>query len=74
MVNVQPTNAKLVDRAERIIAAATGCSPQRAAELLREAGSVKTAIIMQQLHLSRADAEHRLATHKGHLRNTLTAT
>jgi len=71
MVNVQPTNQKLVDRAERIIAAATGCTPQRAAELLREGGSVKTAIVMQQLQLTRAAAEQRLATHNGHLRNTL---
>jgi N-acetylmuramic acid 6-phosphate etherase len=71
MVNVQPTNQKLVDRAERIIAAATGCTSQRAAELLREGGSVKTAIVMQQLQLTRAAAEQRLAAHNGHLRNTL---
>jgi N-acetylmuramic acid 6-phosphate etherase len=72
MVNVQATNRKLMDRGERIIAAATGCTQQRAAELLQEAGSVKTAIVMQQLQLARTDAEQRLATHQGHLRNTLT--
>src|SRR6202012_1349210 len=38
MVNVRPTNAKLVDRAERIVMAATGCDMQAAELLLREAG------------------------------------
>jgi len=44
MVNVKPTNAKLVDRAQRIIMAATGCGREEAARLLEEAGSVKAAI------------------------------
>ncbi len=44
MVNVQPTNAKLVDRARRIIVAATGCDAATAAMLLDRAGSVKAAI------------------------------
>ena len=34
MVEVQPTNAKLVDRAQRIIAAATGCDRAMASTLL----------------------------------------
>ncbi len=62
MVNVRPTNAKLVDRAERIIAAATGCDAVRAAQLLADAGnSVKVAIAMEVLQLDRADAEGKLA-------------
>jgi len=72
MVNVQPTNEKLVDRAQRIIATATNCPPERAAELLQQAGSVKTAIVMQQLQLSRDKAEEKLAIHNGNLRLTLT--
>ena len=72
MVNVQPTNEKLIDRAQRIIAAATNCTPERAAELLAEAGSVKTAIVMQQLQLPRAKAEEKLAANYGNLRQTLT--
>jgi N-acetylmuramic acid 6-phosphate etherase len=71
MVNVQPTNEKLIDRAQRIIAAATNCTPARAAELLSEAGSVKTAIVMQQLQLPRAEAEKKLAAGKGNLRLAL---
>jgi N-acetylmuramic acid 6-phosphate etherase len=57
MVNVQPTNAKLVDRAQRIIMAATGVDQAAAAGLLTEGGSVKTAIVMQKLALDRAAAE-----------------
>ena len=48
MVHVQPTNAKLVDRAHRIIAAATGVGADDAARLLKEAGSVKAAILLQR--------------------------
>jgi N-acetylmuramic acid 6-phosphate etherase len=45
MVNVQPKNSKLRDRAMRIIARATGVSYERAGELLVEAGdSVPAAI------------------------------
>ncbi len=71
MTNVAPTNAKLVDRAERIIAAATQVSQAQAADLLRHAGSVKTAIVMQTLGLSRAEAEHTLEKHDGILRKAL---
>jgi N-acetylmuramic acid 6-phosphate etherase len=47
MVNVQPKNAKLEDRARRIISEAAGVSYERAAELLTQArGSVRTAILM----------------------------
>ncbi len=72
MVNVQTTNAKLVDRAERIISEATGCDRVRAAELLRASGmNVKTAIVMQQLGLDRDTATERLANAKGVLRAAL---
>ncbi len=67
MVNVQPTNAKLVDRARRIIMAATGVDQPTAAALLDKAGSVKTAIAMQKLSLDRAAAEAKLASANGSL-------
>jgi N-acetylmuramic acid 6-phosphate etherase len=61
MVNVRPTNAKLVDRAQRIIAEAVGCTSEQAADLLRASGNdVKTAIVMARLNLSRTDAESAL--------------
>ena len=72
MVNMRPTNAKLLDRAERIIMASTGCERAAAAETLRNSGeSVKTAIVMLQLKLGRAEAEHRLAQAHGVLRAVL---
>jgi N-acetylmuramic acid 6-phosphate etherase len=71
MVNVQPTNAKLVDRARRIISAATGCNESTAAQLLTETGSVKVAIVMQKLQLTYAAATVRLQLAKGSLRAAL---
>lgn len=67
MVNVQTSNAKLIDRAQRIIAAATGVDQPTAAKLLSEAETVKTAIVMQKLALDRAAAEARLEAAKGDL-------
>ena len=62
MVNVQPKNIKLVDRARRIVAQAAGVSYERAAELLEEAGnSVRAAILMAKTGASRDEAERRLA-------------
>jgi len=72
MVNVKPSNAKLVDRAERIIAAATGCDAAKAAWLLTESGdSVKTAIVMGKLGLGREAAEKKLAKVAGVLSRAL---
>jgi N-acetylmuramic acid 6-phosphate etherase len=71
MVNVQPTNVKLIDRAQRILIAASGpdhpLDQPAAAALLTAAGSVKTAIVMHRLHLDRPAAEARLAAAKGRL-------
>lgn len=72
MVNVQPTNAKLRDRAIRIVADVTGLDQGPAEALLREAGAVKTAIVMQRLGLDRAQAEARLTAKHGRLRLALT--
>jgi N-acetylmuramic acid 6-phosphate etherase len=71
MVNVRPTNAKLVDRAQRIIAEAVGCDLGAAANLLEDAGSVKVAIVMGRLSLGRDAAEERLAAARGVLARTL---
>jgi N-acetylmuramic acid 6-phosphate etherase len=71
MVNVQPTNSKLEDRAQRIIAAATGISREAAAAVLEEAGSVRTAIVMRKLGVSRQAAEERVRRAKGRLRAAL---
>ena len=71
MVNVKPTNDKLIDRAHRIIMAATGCDRYAATRLLIEAGSVKVAIAMQLLSLPRGQAEERLAGAGGSLTRAL---
>jgi N-acetylmuramic acid 6-phosphate etherase len=71
MVNVQPTNVKLADRATRIIATITGLDAAAAAQLLTQAGSVKTAVVMHRMGLSRADAEARLAANHGRLKEAL---
>ena len=71
MVNVQPTNGKLTDRARRIIASIAGVSYDEASELLAEAGSVRTAIVMQQLNLPRSEAEARLQAAGERLRAAL---
>ena len=72
MVNVQPTNGKLEDRARRIIQAATGLAFDQAAELLDRAGrSVRVAIVMQKKQIARPEAEALLATAKGRIREAL---
>ena len=72
MVNVRPTNAKLVDRAERIIAAATNVDHATAAQLLKDSGNeVKTAILMARLHLDADAARAKLSAANGVLSRAL---
>jgi N-acetylmuramic acid 6-phosphate etherase len=73
MVNVQPRNEKLRDRAVRIIRDATGTGESRAAELLREGGSVRTAIVMALRNTDRAGAEALLAQTGGSVGRALAA-
>ncbi len=72
MVNVQPTNRKLEQRARRIIQHTTGVAPERAAELLEQSGrSVRTAIVMEKRGLSRTEAERLLTRAHGRVREAL---
>jgi len=72
MVNVRPTNAKLIDRARRVIAAASGVDERRAAELLDAAGgSVRAAIVMARLGVDRQEAERRLEAAGGRVSEVL---
>jgi N-acetylmuramic acid 6-phosphate etherase len=72
MVNVQPKNSKLADRARRIIAMAAGVSYDRAGELLAAAGnSVRTAIVMARAGVDRGEAECRLARAQGRISESL---
>jgi len=61
MVNVQPANEKLRDRARRIVEAAAGIGAVEAARVLEQAGgTVKVAIVMARLNVPRDEAERRL--------------
>lgn len=72
MVNVQPRNTKLVDRARRIVAQAAGVTYDVAGELLAASGnSVRTAIVMQKLGVDRSSAEARLAAAGGRVSRAL---
>jgi N-acetylmuramic acid 6-phosphate etherase len=71
MVNVQPTNAKLRDRAVRIVADLTRLPRPEAAALLARAGAVKSAVLMHALGLTREQAEARLEECGGRLRQAL---
>jgi N-acetylmuramic acid 6-phosphate etherase len=73
MVNVQPTNEKLADRAQRIVIELTGLPRERAAALFREAGSIKAAVLMHAHALSREQAEALLRGAHGHLRHAMEA-
>jgi len=72
MVNVQPKNSKLADRARRIISKATGVPLERAAELLKAGdNNVRVAITMARAGVTREEAERRLAAAGGRISRAL---
>jgi N-acetylmuramic acid 6-phosphate etherase len=72
MVNVQPKNSKLADRARRIVAQAAGVSEERAREILAAGGdSVRTAIVMARAGIDKVSAEQRLTDARGRVSEAL---
>jgi N-acetylmuramic acid 6-phosphate etherase len=72
MVDLRATNAKLRDRAERIVMAAAGVDRPAARRLLkRSGGEVKIALIMHLAGVDAAEARRRLAAHGPLLRDVL---
>jgi len=72
MVDMRPSNAKLKDRARRIVAAAAGVDPEEAERLIVLAGGeVKTAIVMAGRGVAPDAARALLASAKGHVRRAL---
>ena len=72
MVNVQPRNEKLVDRARRIVAEAANVNAAAAAEWLEAAGrDVKTAIVMAKKGVTREEAVALLQQRQGILAEAL---
>jgi N-acetylmuramic acid 6-phosphate etherase len=72
MVDVQPTNAKLRQRARRIVAEATGLILQQATEILSKCnGEVKTAIVAVLAKVSPEAARIRLQQTHGFVRKAI---
>ncbi|WP_102691229.1 N-acetylmuramic acid 6-phosphate etherase [Rummeliibacillus pycnus] len=72
MVDVQPTNEKLVERSKRIIMQATDCSYEEASKSFENANlDVKLAIVMLLTNLGKKEAKERLKQAKGFVRKTL---
>jgi N-acetylmuramic acid 6-phosphate etherase len=65
MVDLQPSNSKLRDRAQRIVVAATGLSPEEAQRLLETCGDVKTSIVVALMGCSAEEARARLMRASG---------
>jgi len=72
MVDLRATNAKLKDRAARIVSSLTSLSRDDSLTLLDRAGwDVKTAIVMHRRSLDRTSADALLARHDRRLRAAL---
>lgn len=72
MVDVQPSNKKLVQRAKNIVIEATGSSEEEAERALSDHdGYAKAAILQLLTDLSPSDAQALLKKHKGMLKQAL---
>jgi len=72
MVDLQASNVKLRDRAERIVREVCGVDGSKARDLLRAAdGSVKLAIVMEKLNVDAAGARAALAREDGVIRRVV---
>ena len=72
MVDVRPTNEKLVDRATKIISEISGCDYDRSNKLLKEANNnVKVAIIMAIKDVDYEKASEILEKNKGFIREEI---
>jgi N-acetylmuramic acid 6-phosphate etherase len=72
MVDLQPKNQKLRERAARLVTTIAQTDQAQAVELLQQANyEVKTAIVMAKLDVTPEDARQRLHAVKGRLRSLL---
>lgn len=72
MVDVRPTNEKLVERSKRIIMQATDCDYQTAEKTFIQAEEdVKLAIVMILTNSAKDEAQEKLVQAKGFIKNTL---
>ncbi|KMW72685.1 N-acetylmuramic acid-6-phosphate etherase [Photorhabdus luminescens subsp. luminescens] len=74
MVDIEATNAKLVERQKNIVMAATECNREQAEQALAECdGHCKTAIVMILAGVSAQQAKVLLEKHHGFIRPTISA-
>ncbi|MBS9424224.1 N-acetylmuramic acid 6-phosphate etherase [Photorhabdus caribbeanensis] len=74
MVDVEATNAKLVERQKNIVMAATECNREQAEQALAECdGHCKTAIVMILAGVNAQQARALLEKHHGFIRPTISA-
>jgi N-acetylmuramic acid 6-phosphate etherase len=72
MVNVHPTNEKLVERALNILMTASGADRKKAEQALDAAGRrVQVALVMLKRKVTAAEAERRLRAASGHVRKAI---
>ncbi|MFL2105747.1 N-acetylmuramic acid 6-phosphate etherase [Desemzia sp. FAM 23991] len=72
MVDVKPSNEKLVERSKRIIMQAAECSYEVAAEAFEAADQqVKVAIVMVLTNTAKDEAQQKLTEAKGFVRKTI---
>ncbi|MEA4874280.1 N-acetylmuramic acid 6-phosphate etherase [Anaerorhabdus sp.] len=72
MVDLKPSNLKLVERAKKIIMEATGCPYEIAEEKFIESGqSSKIAIVMILTGLNREEALHKLEKNNGFIKKSI---
>lgn len=71
MVNVVADNAKLRERASRMVQSITGAPPEAAARALAEAGYQVKAAVLVLLGLTAQEAEQRLTASEGDLRRAI---
>lgn len=68
MIDVMPTNSKLVDRASRIISTVTGVTQEEALQTLKKAGNnVPLAITMIKTESNKDEAQKLLEQYKGNV-------
>jgi N-acetylmuramic acid 6-phosphate etherase len=72
MIDLQPTNEKLINRSVRIISEISGADIETASQYFEKSDKkVKTAIVMIKKNLSKSEAEKLLAFHRGILRKII---
>jgi len=72
MVDVNPSNIKLVERAKKIIMQTTGCTADTALDVLEKSDNkVKTAIVMIATSCSKDEANEKLHRANGFIRKAL---